>query len=381
MILWVAASHALTLAEAVQRAGEIDPAALSATWVAEQDRLSAAEGWARLGVTPELKVSRTLSSGAVAGKSEVRVDVGALDASAWFDAARLGSDAAVDRYAAAATRLDAQYAAAQLFLAARAAEDALEQRKSEEAAARGVADVVSKRVAAGVDSALVGRSAEAAALVAKSRRIRAEAEVASARRRLSRALETEDLGALTAPDPLTLPEAGTSESPWLAAEKARGQSAKLDHARAIAAWLPVGGLRLSTPLDLPGLSVTASLTWSLDGVVNPFLEERRTALAVRIADTQYAALKADLARDVDVAVTQARAADEALAADRSRAALAAEALAAGEQALSAGVVSTIELLRLQDDLSAAQVAMVASDLEACTATLDARHAAGLPVLP
>jgi outer membrane protein TolC len=65
-------------------------------------------------------------------------------------------------------------------------------------------------------------------------------------------------------------------------------------------------------------------------------------------------------------------------AQAARRALAEAALAAGQARVKAGISATLELLRLQDDVASARADLVAAELEAQTATLEARRVAALP---
>lgn len=376
MLFTVAAASALTLQAAVERAASVNPDAIVAALDARRAGLDAAEAYASLGLTPRLGVSRTWSGGAATETSAFGVDVGVLDASAWLNGAQRAAEAAAAKYAAEGTSLDVQYAAALLFVSAVESERAVEAKRATEAAAMGTAEAVRVRVSAGLESALAGSSAEAAVLVARAERLRAEAERRIARVRLSRALEMEDLGDLVVPEPLALPEA-VGASPWIDVATQDVQASRWSHYEDLAAFLPTGGLSAQRPLDVPTWSITLSVTWQLPGVVGPFLQERRSALGVRIAETQLEALKRDLAAELDAAVESARAAHEVLAAHQAREALSEEALTIGRVRLGAGLASSLELLRLQDELASSRAARVAAELEEQAAILEARRLAGM----
>lgn len=376
IVLLVASAHALTLAQAVDRAAAVNPEAIVAGLEVQRAQLDAAERWAGLGPTPELSVSREFAGGAETGKDKFKVTFGVLDAQRWMDAAGHSAEASALRYARAGTTLDAQYAAAALYVGAYEAGRAVEAARQQEQAAKETATLVAGRVKAGLDSELVGRSAEAAVLVARAERVQAEADEKVARLHLARALEMDDPGTLEAPPVLVLPEAGTAASPWLDESAQAVRAARWQHAEAIAGWLPKGGLEAKTDLDPMAWSVTLSATWALDGVAGPFLAERRSALAVRIAETQYAALKRDYAEEQAVAVEQARAAHDVREAQEARAALAQESVAMGQVQLTAGVTSAIALLRLSDDQASASKALVAAELDEAVAILEARRLAG-----
>lgn len=377
MLLFFSTAQALTLQAAVDRAATVDPDAIVAALDARRAGLDAAEAYASLGLTPRLAVSRTWSGGAATETSSFGVDVGVLDASAWLNGAQRSAEAAAAKYAAQGTSLDAQYAAALLFVSAVESERALEAKRATESAAVGTAEAVRVRVSAGLESALAGSSADAAVLVARAERLRAEAERRIARVRLSRALEMENLGDLVVPEPLALPEA-VGASPWIDVATQDVRASRWSHYEDFAAFLPTGGLSAQRPFDVPTWSITLSATWQLPGVVGPFLQERRSALGVRIAETQLEALKRDLAAELEAAVESARAAHEVLAAHQAREALSEEALTIGRVRLSAGLASSLELLRLQDELASSRAARVAAELEEQAAILEARRVAGVP---
>jgi len=376
LLTLLGSAYALTLAEAVDRAAEVNPQSIVAGLEVSRAELDAAERYVKLGPTPELDLSRTFAGGAQTTHDRVKVTIGALDAAAWLDAAGASSAAVALRHARAGTALDAQYAAATLYVSAIEADRAVEAAKVSEKAATDTAAAVAGRVRAGVDSELVSRSADASVLVARAERLRAEAEGRVARLRLARALELDDLGTLEVPAALGLPAAGSAASPWLDEAAQTVRTARWQHAEALADWLPKGGLEAKSDLDPMAWSVTLSATWKLDGVAGPFLHERRSALAVRIAETQYDAMKLDFAAELSIAVERARAAQAVLEAQAAREALANEAVALGQAQLAAGVTTSINLLRLVDDLASASKARVAAELDAQVATLEARRLAG-----
>lgn len=376
MLVLLASAWALTLEEAVARAESVNPAALVATLEAQRARLDAAEAYASLGLTPQLAMSRTWSGGAAVTSSSFGVHVGVLDASAWLNGAQRSAEAAAAKYAAEGTALDAQYSAALLFVSAVVGERAVAAREATVSAAEGTAAAVAVRVKAGLDSELLGRRAEAAVLVARAERLRAIAEARIARIRLQRALELGELGTLEAPAPLSLP-GGAEGSPWLRVASQNIRAAEMNHLEDLAGILPTGGLAATTPLDGLAWSVKLSATWQWAGVIGPFLQERRSALATRIAETQLDALKKDLDAELEASVQAARAAREVRSAHEAREALAVAALSIGSVRLGAGLASSLEVLLLQDELASARAASVAAELEEHAAILESRRLAGL----
>lgn len=376
MIALFAPALALTLDEAVRRAAEVDPDTLIAALEARQLGLGAVEAWTALGPTPSVTLGRSWEAGAATTTSRFSVSAGLLDAGRWFDALQEGAQATEGRHAADGTRLDAQYAAAALYVAAWEAEVAVAAARDSEAAATATLATVRARAAAGLDSQLLLRSGEAAQLLASAERERAEGEAAVAAVRLRRALELDELGELALPAALALPDGGPA-SPWLDSARAAVKAAKWRHAQDVAGWLPVGSLEANTPLDPTSWRVTLGATWTFDGLAGPFLRERSSALAVTIAEVELDALERDYAAALAAATASARAAGRVLEAHRAREAVSAEALALGQAQLAAGLVSTLEVLRLQDQLAEARAARVVAELEERLAVLQARHAAGL----
>ena len=375
MLALVLGAHALTLADTVRRAAEVNPTALIAALTTQQAEFAAAQSWAHLGPTPSLSIGRTWRNNLEIDTGTFNVSLGALQPASWFSALQRSSRATAARYAAAGTTLDAQYAAAALYVGVWEARRAVAAARDTESAATTLATAIQARVSAGLDGPLLGRSAEAGRLLAVAERIAAEAELSVARVQLARALQMDDVGELEAPSALALPES-SGGSPWLDAAKELVQSARWGHIRDLAGWFPSGGLTASTPLNAPGLAVTLSATWTLDGVVGPFLLERQSALAVRIADVQYSALQRDYEAELAAARVRATAAGQVLDAHRARQEAADAALAEGRALLDAGLVSTLEVLRLQDQLSSARTARVGAELGELLAIREARRLAG-----
>lgn len=377
MIVLLSAAHALTLQGAVERAAEVDPNAEIASLEARKDALEAGRAWSTLGLTPSLSAGRSWAGGATTAESSVSVSLGALDATRWLDAAERSSVAQASRLAARGTTLDAQYAAATLYVAAVQAERALEAARLTETSAAELSEAVAGRVRAGLDSTLLGQSAEAGHLLARAERARADARVRQARLALQYALQMDELGPLEDPPSLDLPTSPES-SPWLEAAEAEREAARWAHWEAAAGWLPKGGLSASSALEPMSWTVSLTGTWSLPGVVGPLLRERSRALDVRIAELSYDTLRRQLTMAEAVAADQARTAQEVKEAQAARVALAEAAVAAGKLGVSAGVSATLDLLRLQDDLAGARADLVAAELDHLTAVLEARRVAALP---
>lgn len=378
MILLLDAAWALSLDEAVGRAAELDATAVVATLSWRQAQLDAAERWANVGLTPSLSW-HSITQGATSTEStDFNLSVGALQPSAWFDAAEQSAQARAARFTADGTSLDAQYAVAVLYHGVVSAEAALAAAEEGQAAARATAEAARARVAAGLDSELVGKSAEAALLLANATRARAEAGVTVTRLQLARALQlpASDLGSIEPALPLPLP-GDEQASPFLGAARASLAAARWEHGQDLAGLLPSGSLTASTPLDPVSWRVTLGATWTFDGLAGPFLRERNSALAVKIAEVQLDALERDLQLAVASAREEARAAREVAVAARAREELAAVSLEVGQLRLTAGLASTLEVLLLQEALAGARADRVSSELDEAVAILEARRAAGM----
>jgi outer membrane protein TolC len=378
-MLLVPFAQALTLQEAVTRAGERDPSAVVAELAWRQAQLDSVETWAGLGPGPTITASRTWAADTRSDSLDFSTQIASLSPGDWFDAGEQAAQARGSRWTATATRLDAQYAAATLYYGVFAAEAALTAARQGEEAAAATRRATDARVAAGLESQLVGRSAELGLLQAQATTAQAEAALEVARARLSRAIEAE-LDTLEPPPAPQLPADGGA-SPWLEAQAAEVTAARLEHGQRIAELFPSAGLSASTPLDSPaggqsGWVVTLGASWQFDGVIGPFVRERSSALALKAARVQYEGLRLDLDLGQRSARAQARAAGRVAEAAQARESLAAEALKVGQTRLDVGLASSLEVLRLQDELARARSDRVAAEFGAASSILEARRLAG-----
>ncbi len=377
VLLSISLAHALTLDEAVRRAGEVDHNAVVAELEWRVSKLEAAERWTAIGVTPSFTASRTFAAGSVADQAGFDVDLDVLNVPLWFDAAEQSAQARAMGHAADATALDAQYAAAVLYFTALAGEAQLAAAKQGEAFAQETVTSTQARVAAGLESELAARSARLGLLQAQAFTAQAEADLAIARASLARALQ-QDVDALEQPSAaLELPTEGT-RSPWIDVAEEEVTAAKLEHAQALAGFLPVGTISADSALpNLDEWALTLGLTWSFDGVAGPFLRERAAKVAIDIERTQLDQLQQDTKLWIYTAVEQARAAGRVAEAARAREALADESLQVGQARLSVGLASSLEVLRLQDDAAQARADRVQAELDEAAARLEARRLAGV----
>ena len=392
---WLAATPAwaLDLDETVGRAAELDPDAVVAGLAEEAARADSLAAWSEVGLTPRL--ATRWDRGQITRRDPtIRASLGLLDPSAWAQARLGGADAARAGKVAAATSLDAQYAAAALYVEAVAAEDSVQLATELERVAVTTRDAVRIRASAGVDDTLAARSAEVAALEAQARTARARASRLATRARLARALQrdlpdTEPL----APTGLTTASAsggGVAEgggppsapsSPWEAVAQA-----DLDVARAAvgAAWtevLPGADLRAEHAIDLdglpdPGWNVSVRATWQLPGFVGGFAHLRARQLERRIAEVQLEGLRRDLDRDRAVVATDLEASAAEADLGRARESLAASALQLAQTRLAAGIAAPLDVLRLQDDLARAQRTRVEAERNLALARLELRRLNG-----
>ncbi len=378
-VIFILLSHAsaLTLDDAVRRAAQVNPDAVVASLEWKQDRVAAAEAWAGLGVTPSLALRRTFAGGAVSDANSLSVGVGVLNPPAWFNAAEQSAQARGSGRLAEATTLDAQYAAAQLYYEALAAQAALAAAEEGERFAKATSDATGARVAAGLESELSGRSARLGLLEAQATAAQAEANVAITRGRLGRALQQE-IDTLTPAAPLPLPGEELA-SPWIGASEETLRAARWEHAETLAGLAPVGFLGATAALSsLNAWSLSVGMTWTFDGLAGPFLRVRDAALAREIAEVRLEALERDIDAGIFVARQEARAATRMAEAAQAREALADESLVVGQTRLSVGLSSSLEVLRLQDDAAKARADHIAADLAVAASHLEARRLAGTP---
>lgn len=385
MILFPLA-HALTLEAAVQRAAEVDPDALVAGLVAAQGRLDASEKLWNAGVSVNAGLSRTWSGGMVSDSGALRASVPIFDVGRWFDVAQERAQARQLDQIASGTTLDAQYTAAGLYFGALSADAALDAAKQGYTVAEATARATQARVSAGLESELVGRSAELGRLTAEARVAQAESDREIARMALARALEVDaaEVEALERPATLDLP-VEIADSPWIAAQEAALRAAKLGHDQRLGELLPTAELAVSTNLvrslgaaPFTDWAVTLGGAWSFDGLAGPFIRERSARIDVRIEEIGSDRLRRDLELALFSARSSARAADRVADAAQARAKLAEESLQIGEARLAAGLASPLEVLRLQDDAAAARSDRVSAELGQALARLEARRVAGLP---
>ena len=376
MILLAATAHALTLDQAVHRAAEVDPNAAIAALEWRQAQLDAAHVWASQGLTPSFEASRTFVGANATNSTSVGVSVGALNLAGWFDALQHSADARASRATADATSLDAQYAVAALYYSAVSADAALEAARISERTAKATADVTAARVAAGMENELAERSARLGLLEAQAETARAESVKEIAIASLARALE-EPVDGLEPAAPPELPtEAG--RSPWLLAADASVDAAKWQVGQRWAELLPVGEVSANSSLaTLNTWSITLGVSWSWDGVVGPYLDARSAMLAKKVAEIELDALERDLALQLDISRSQARAASRVAEAARARQELAEASVEVGTARLSVGLASSLQVLRLQDDASRARADRVAAELDEILARLEARRVAGM----
>lgn len=376
MILLADAAFALTLAEAVQRAAEVDPNAVVAELAWQQTQLDAAEAWVQLGLTPTFAASRRIDPLVTTDRVTLDLAVGALDPYAWFAATQRSSVAGSARYAAAATMLDAQYAAATLFYSSVLAQDGVEGAREGERIAKATLDATTARVAAGLESELAGRSARLSLLEAEATTAETEAALAIARASLARALQQE-LGALEAPGALPELPRDATESPWLSVARADVTAARFEEYANIAEIFPTGTLAADSNLPFDTWGLTLGVSWTFDGLAGPFLRARHAALARTIAEVQLDALERDQELALLTAKETARAARRVAEAARARVELAAESLNVGQVRLSMGMASSLEVLRLQDDAAKARADRVDAELVEATARLEALRVGGV----
>src|SRR5688500_2067572 len=125
MLVLVEFASALTLEEAVARAGELSPLAVVAELEWRRAQLDAAERYSALSVTPGVTFERSYVAGAAITGRGATFALAARGPAGWLDAFAQSAQARWARRPADATLLDAQYAAAFLYFDAWLAEDAV----------------------------------------------------------------------------------------------------------------------------------------------------------------------------------------------------------------------------------------------------------------
>jgi outer membrane protein TolC len=369
-MLFVVSAWAVTLKEVVERAAEVSPTALVSSLESRVAGLEAAEAWAGLGLTPSFSYSTTFPVGS--STFSLSAILGVLELSNWMDAFQQQAQAGGARALEQATILDAQYAAAYLFYDLVGAQAQSEASEASVKAAKASYDAVSARVSAGLLSELDGRSAELALLSAEAQVEASRAKENIARARLERALEQE-VGRAEKPELRALID---GESPYLEVASRSVEAARWAHRETVAELFPSGFLRSDYNTVAQSWSVTVGVAWSFDGLVGPFLRERASNLETQIVQVQYEALQLDLALGLTEAREEVRAAQALLQAALRREELSNESLQVAHARLSAGLASTLELLRIQDEAAKARSDRVLAENSLDRAILKTQHLSG-----
>ncbi|MEN9787196.1 MAG: hypothetical protein RLZZ299_2460 [Pseudomonadota bacterium] len=380
---WADPARALTLDEAVRAVEDVHPDAVVAELQAARahaEALGAAAAavgavrWEGAAPMPE----------AAPWQDAVTATVRLADPARVLAALERGAAARTRDAVAGATRFEAGYAAARLYVDAVAAEADLSATLLGEARARATLEATGARVDAGLEAGLAAGSARLGLLEAEAARVRAEAARTVARDRLARALqralpEDEPLAAVSLPwgPPDAWPGEAEAGSPWLGVARAGVGEARAGELRAWGGLLPRATLqarrawRTGAPWQV-GLDVR----WDLPGVVGPLAGVRAGVLGRRVAEVRLDGLARDLALAARVARAEARAAAAELAVAEARASLAEEALGAGQARLAAGLAGPLEVLRVQDDAARARRARVEAERRVWLARLEAARVAG-----
>lgn len=372
-------ASALTLPEAVSRAAEVDPDSIIAALSARSSASQGVEAWADLGVTPSVSLSQTF--GAVAS-SRLSVNVGLLNPPAWFDALAVGSATTGARASAEATARDAKYAVAVMWYQAFAADEAEELAQTSLSEARGTADAAEARLRAGLASELDAKAARLGVLDAQAALASAQSTRFIALAALSSALQMDVVKVDAVEAPVMPTETGVS--PWIRVYEASVQEARWYEASSIAALFPTAGLSAQTTL-FPAAptntwAVSLNATWSFSGIVSPFLDVQQAHLDRRIAEVQLDQARREDSLALAIARAQVDAARARTSAAQDGEKLAAETVAVGRARLGAGLISTLDVLKLQEQQAQARVKRVSAELDLALAVLDSRRLVGLPVL-
>ncbi len=382
VIIALALTHpaaALTLPDALARAADVDPSSVIAGLQARKQRIQTAEAWAGLGLTPAVSLSDTIGN---TPSGSLSVDLALLNPPSWFSALSQVATADAARATAEATARDARYAVAALWYQAFAAEEAEDLAQTTLTEARGTANAAEARLRAGLASELDAKAARLGVLNAQATLAQAQSTRFIALATLSSALQTEVVNVDVASQPEMPDSVGIS--PWIAVYQDNVKAAKWAEASSIASLFPTGDISGSTtilPLSPQNQwQIAVSASWAFSGVVNPVLRVETAHIDRTVAEEQLEQQK----RSDALAIQVARAQVDAARARRSAAVdgekLAAETVAVGQARLSAGLISTLDVLKLQEQEALARVQRVGSELDLALAILDSRRLSGLPVL-
>lgn len=381
MFLLIPAAHALTLEQALSRAAEVDPGSIIANLSARKEASQSVEAWANVGLTPSMSFSQPLNPTGGASLS-LSMSVDLLNPPAWFNALAQGSNAAQAWVVADATARDARYAVAALWFQAFAAEEAEDLAQTSLSEARGTADAAEARLRAGLASELDAKAARLGVLNAQAALASAQSARFIALARLSSALQI-DVPKVEVTDAPISPDT-TGDSPWIAAYEMNVQQARWVEASSIAALFPTARLTGSTPL-LPG-SVTPSwavaltASWSFSGVLTPILNVQQAHLDRKVTEVQLEQQRRADSLYLEIAHAQVDAAKARRSAAADGEQLAGETVAVGRARLGAGLISTLDVLKLQEQEAQARVQRVSAELDLALAVLDTRRLSGLPVI-
>lgn len=373
--IWILSqANALTLDEAVARAGAVHPLAVAADLERQIVALEAAERWSLLTLTPEVSVERSWSQRFITDQAQLRVSTSVLSPAGWFDALEQSAQARASAYVASATLLDAQYAAAWFYVEAIAAEATLAAAQTFLAEAERTREQTLLRVRAGLEGDLMLLAAEEQLLEASSDLERARSAVQNSRARLSRAIDQE-VDSL-APVVLDPPAAAPARSPWIDAQRALTDAAHLEQIQSWSELLPAAELQLEAPFGTSFWTLGLQATWSVDGA-GPLIRARAAALAARQSDVLAEGLQRDHDLGVDTGREDARSLALLVGSARAREALAEQALEMGHMRLEAGLMDTLDVVRLQRDLVRARATRIDAELAEAYVVLEARRLAGL----
>lgn len=375
MILLAACAFALTLDEAVSKAREVNPYAVAADLEWRRLRMEAAGTWSLLTITPEISIERRWGGGITSDQGEMKVTANVLNVPGWFDALEQSAQARSSRHVSDATALDAQYAAAVLYFEALAAEGMLKASREFVTESGRTLDATKARVQAGLDSELMLRTAEVQALEAATALQRAESGVRNSRARLSRAIE-EEVDTLV-PVRVAPPPDQPARSPWIDAQREQTAAARMEHAQLWSELLPTAAIVAEAPLGVDAWTVSLQGTWTIDGI-EPILRARATALAVKQSEVLVRGLQLDHDLWMDTGREDARSLAEAVKSAEARVDLSIQALQVGQARLIVGLIDTLDVIKLQEDVVDARVDRITAELEEAYAVLESRRVAGTP---
>ncbi len=376
LILGWSVAYALDLPAAVLRAGEVDPQVVIAELQRRAEGAAVAASWSALLPTPTWSTDIPLSE--APRTTSINVSLPLFAPVDWLTISERHAGLRTAGHRAEATRIDTEYAAAVLYYSALAADEAVAVASESLALAEASFAAARARREAGLDNELALKASELGVVNARADSFSARAAAKNAIARLERALQQE-VDSLSPAAPPVVPELG-GRSPWIDAAEARAEQYKRAYYADLGAMLPTAELDARPSLSVAGSNawaLTVQASWTLDGVLGPWLEVRQSYFTARIAEVERDAVDDDVTLGLRVAQEDVRAARELVEVARARESLLEAAFGVGRARQVAGLESTLEVLRIQDDVARARLDRVNAELYETVLILELRRLSGL----